>query len=120
MRTLPTTMLHLLNPFVPLFSRRLWPHVFALVVTGLIHGAARQEVVTWPTVHDVAAEPSPEIICSTKTMYLVLPGLAGQLVSFVGAIEQAAGGAAGHVVRDIWPTLPIECPRPPAPVFFGG
>jgi hypothetical protein len=53
-------------------------------------------------------------------MYLVLPGLAGQLVSFVGAIEQAAGGAAGHVVRDIWPTLPIECPRPPAPVFFGG
>jgi hypothetical protein len=31
MRTLPTTMLHLLNPFVPLFSRRLWPHVQVLL-----------------------------------------------------------------------------------------
>jgi hypothetical protein len=39
-------------------------------VTGLIHGATRQEVVTWPAVYDVAAEPSPEIICSTKTRSL--------------------------------------------------
>jgi hypothetical protein len=31
MRTLPTMMLHLLNPFVPLFSRRLWPHVQVLL-----------------------------------------------------------------------------------------
>src|SRR5215217_9468497 len=31
MRTLPSTMLHLLNPFVPLFSRRLWPHVQVLL-----------------------------------------------------------------------------------------
>ena len=31
MRTLPTTMLHLLNPFVPLFSRRLWSHVQVLL-----------------------------------------------------------------------------------------
>ena len=31
MRTLPTTMLHLLEPFVPLFSRRLWPHVQVLL-----------------------------------------------------------------------------------------
>lgn len=91
-------------------------HVIALVVTGLIHGAACQEVVTWPTVHDVAAEPSPEIICSTKTMYLVL---AGQLVSFVGAFKQAAVGAAGHVVCDIWSAPPIECPCLPASAFFG-
>jgi hypothetical protein len=31
MRTLPTTMLHLLNPFVPLFSKRVWPHVQVLL-----------------------------------------------------------------------------------------
>jgi hypothetical protein len=30
MRTLPTTMLHLLNPFVPLFSRRLWQGAYGL------------------------------------------------------------------------------------------
>ena len=31
MRTLPTMMLHLLNPFVPLFSKRLWPYVQVLL-----------------------------------------------------------------------------------------
>jgi hypothetical protein len=31
MRTLPTKMLHLLNPFVPLFSKRVWPHVQVLL-----------------------------------------------------------------------------------------
>ena len=36
MRTLPTTMLHLLNPFVPLFSRRLWPHVQVLLVGAIL------------------------------------------------------------------------------------
>src|SRR5215216_7221107 len=36
MRTLPTTMLHLLNPFVPLFSRRLWPHVQVLVAGAIL------------------------------------------------------------------------------------
>jgi hypothetical protein len=30
-RTLPAKMLHLLNPFMPLFSRRLWPHVQVLL-----------------------------------------------------------------------------------------
>jgi hypothetical protein len=34
MRTLPTTMLHLLNPFVPLFSRRLWHHVVQVLLAG--------------------------------------------------------------------------------------
>jgi hypothetical protein len=36
MRTLPTTMLHLLNPFVPPFSRRLWPHVQVLLVGAIL------------------------------------------------------------------------------------
>jgi hypothetical protein len=36
MRTLPTTMLHLLNLFAPLFSRRLWPHVQVLVAGAIL------------------------------------------------------------------------------------
>jgi hypothetical protein len=36
MRTLPTTMLHLLYPFVPLFSRRLWPHVQVLLAGAIL------------------------------------------------------------------------------------
>lgn len=36
MRTLPTTMLHLLDPFVPLFSRRLWPHVRVLLAGAIL------------------------------------------------------------------------------------
>jgi hypothetical protein len=36
MRTLLTTMLHLLNPFVPLFSRRLWPHVQVLLAGAIL------------------------------------------------------------------------------------
>ena len=36
MRTLPTTMLHLLDPFVPLFSRRLWPHVQVLLAGAIL------------------------------------------------------------------------------------
>jgi hypothetical protein len=35
MRTLPAMMLHLLEPFVPLFSRRLWSHAQVLL-TGVI------------------------------------------------------------------------------------
>jgi hypothetical protein len=36
MRTLPTMMLHLLDPFVPLFSRRLWPHVRVLLAGAIL------------------------------------------------------------------------------------
>jgi hypothetical protein len=36
MRTLPTTMLHLLNPFVPLFSRGVWPHVQVLLAGAIL------------------------------------------------------------------------------------
>jgi len=36
MRTLPTTMLHLLNPLVPVFSRRLWPHVQVLLAGAIL------------------------------------------------------------------------------------
>jgi hypothetical protein len=43
MRTLPAMMLHLLNPFVPLFSRRLWPHVQVLVA-GAILAPGKQTV----------------------------------------------------------------------------
>ena len=36
MRTLPTMMLHLLNPFMPLFSRRVWPHVQVLLAGAIL------------------------------------------------------------------------------------
>jgi hypothetical protein len=36
MRTLPVKMLHLLNPFVPLFSRRVWPHVQVLLAGAIL------------------------------------------------------------------------------------
>jgi hypothetical protein len=43
MRTLPAMMLHLLNPFVPLFSRRIWPHVQVLL-TGAILAPGKRTV----------------------------------------------------------------------------
>jgi hypothetical protein len=43
MRTLPTMMLHLLNPFVPLFSKRLWPHVQVLLA-GMILAPGKRTV----------------------------------------------------------------------------
>jgi hypothetical protein len=36
MRTLPAKMLHLLNPFMPLFSRRVWPHVQVLLAGAIL------------------------------------------------------------------------------------
>jgi DDE superfamily endonuclease len=36
MRALPAMMLHLLEPFVPLFSRRLWPHVQVLLAGAIL------------------------------------------------------------------------------------
>ena len=36
MRTLPSTVLHLLNPFVPLFSRGLWSHVQVLLAGTIL------------------------------------------------------------------------------------
>jgi hypothetical protein len=36
MRTLPARMLHLLNPFVPLFSRRVWPHAQVLLAGAIL------------------------------------------------------------------------------------
>jgi hypothetical protein len=41
MRTLPAMMLHLLNPFVPLFSRRLWPHVQVLLAGAILASGKR-------------------------------------------------------------------------------
>ena len=43
MRTLPTRMLHLLNPFVPLFSGRVWPHV-QLLLAGAILAPGKRTV----------------------------------------------------------------------------
>jgi hypothetical protein len=43
MRTLPAMMLHLLNPFVPLFSRRVWPHV-QLLLAGAILAPGKRTV----------------------------------------------------------------------------
>jgi hypothetical protein len=36
MRTLPARMLYLLNPFVPLFSSRVWPHVQVLLAGAIL------------------------------------------------------------------------------------
>jgi hypothetical protein len=36
MRTLPAMMLHLLNPFMPLFSRRVWLHVHVLLAGAIL------------------------------------------------------------------------------------
>jgi DDE superfamily endonuclease len=36
MRTLPAMMLHLLEPFVPLFSRRLWPYLQTLLAGAIL------------------------------------------------------------------------------------
>jgi hypothetical protein len=36
MRTLPAMMLHLLNPFMPLFSRRVWPYVQVLLAGAIL------------------------------------------------------------------------------------
>jgi DDE superfamily endonuclease len=41
MRTLPAKMLHLLNPFMPLFSRRVWPHVQVLLAGAILTPGAR-------------------------------------------------------------------------------
>jgi hypothetical protein len=41
MRTLPAKMLHLLNPFMPLFSRRVWPHVQVLLAGAVLTPGAR-------------------------------------------------------------------------------
>jgi hypothetical protein len=45
MRTLPTKMLHLLNPFVPLFSKRVWPHVQVLLAGAFPQPQASERLV---------------------------------------------------------------------------
>ena len=36
MRTLPDTMIRVLSPFAPLFSRRVWQHVRLLLVGAIL------------------------------------------------------------------------------------
>src|SRR3712207_8086211 len=45
MRTLPTTMVQVLAPFVPLFSERVWAHV-QLLVAGAILAPARRTIAS--------------------------------------------------------------------------
>jgi hypothetical protein len=45
MRTLPTMMLHLLNPFVPLFSRRVVTHVQVLLAGAFPQLRAKEPLV---------------------------------------------------------------------------
>ncbi len=45
MRTLPETMIRVLNPFAPLFSRRVWQHVQLLLV-GAILAPGRRTVAS--------------------------------------------------------------------------
>jgi hypothetical protein len=45
MRTLPTTMIRVLAPFVPLFSKRVWQHV-QLLLTGLILAPGKRTVAS--------------------------------------------------------------------------
>jgi len=45
MRTLPALMLHLLNPFMPLFSRRVWSHVQVLLAGAFPQPQAGEPLV---------------------------------------------------------------------------
>ena len=36
MRTLPTEMIRVLSSFVPLFSKRVWPHVQVLLIGAIL------------------------------------------------------------------------------------
>ena len=45
MRTLPTTMVQVLAPFVPLFSERVWAHV-QLLVAGAILASGKRTVAS--------------------------------------------------------------------------
>jgi hypothetical protein len=44
MRTLSAKMLHLLEPFMPLFSKRVWPHVQVLLAGAIL--APGKRIVT--------------------------------------------------------------------------
>lgn len=49
-------------------------------------------------IDDVVAFPSVDGVITVKAVYLVITFLTVQKVSFVGAGEQAALGATGHVI----------------------
>ena len=70
MRTLPTTMLHLLNPFVPLFSRGVCPQVQVLLAGAFPQLPAREPSVqhceSWasgnPNTSNVATDSSTALL----------------------------------------------------------
>src|SRR5215218_4450212 len=57
MRTLPAMMLHLLNPFMPLFSRRIWTYVEGLLA-GVIRVPGRATVSSASRVTGLWGKPS--------------------------------------------------------------
>jgi hypothetical protein len=59
-----------------------------------VNHVALQEVVARPAVDDVFAVSSPDVLITAKASYLVIAFQTVKLVSFVGAQEQAALGAA--------------------------
>jgi hypothetical protein len=46
MRTLPEPMIRVLNPFAPLFSRRVWQHVLVLLVGAILAPGRRRTVAS--------------------------------------------------------------------------
>ncbi len=56
MPTLPVTMIRLLAPFVPLFSKRVWPHVEVLIA-GAILTPGRRTVASALQVMGLGQEP---------------------------------------------------------------
>ena len=46
MQTLPTTMIQVLAPFVPLFSKRVWRHAQQVLLAGAILAAGKRTVST--------------------------------------------------------------------------
>ena len=60
MRTVPAEMLHVLNPLVPLFSRRVWSHV---QVDG-----ARAPLAKASDNQEVGARPAPALLPSGQPL----------------------------------------------------
>ena len=77
MRTLPAMMLHLLNPFMPLFSRHVWPYVQVLLA-----GAFPQHRASGPLVlHYVSwARGKPGTSSATAASSTVPPARVGRQV----------------------------------------
>jgi hypothetical protein len=105
MRTLPTMMLHLLNPFVPLFSRRLWPYVQVLLA-GAILAPGKRTVSTALWVMGLGQTEQFQATTAFSTTPFAQPGrrvLLGLLVKtfvpngpLVIGVDETLGGAGAR------------------------